>query len=242
MIAPLQFTFQFIVDVPLLVRLAPLLLILAGFSAAGRLLERAFSVVPVVGSGLQLLIQGITYLGVVIGAFCIISGVQTWLTGNNILQTFFVLYIAAVSGVQTVYGLTGYLFGLIVQYMYYFWIHPAYTYGILILVGFALVMKPVKEFPWAPILALLVGIGITALIWKFLNVTEIQWLILVFIGILIVTYLLLKFIEDMLKALAMIFTFPVIAVPLGLICIIQGILLLIGGTLGNVFAPFFGIF
>lgn len=240
MIIPLQFGFQFIVDIPLLVRLAPLFLILAGFASAGRLLERAFGVVPVVGSGIQLFIRATIYLGIIIGAFCISSGIQTWITGGNILQSFFIIYLAAINGAQIVYGFAGYLLGLIIQYEYYFWIHAAYTYGILIFVGFALVMKPIKAFPWAALLALLVGGGVTVLVWEYFNVTEIQWLILIFVAILLVTYLLFKFIEDLFKALAMILTFPVIAVPLGLICIIQGILLLIGGTLGNVFAPLFG--
>ncbi|MFB0560477.1 MAG: hypothetical protein ACETWM_04465 [Candidatus Lokiarchaeia archaeon] len=240
MIVPLQFGFQFIVDIPLLVRLAPLFLILAGFASAGRLLERAFGVVPVVGSGIQLFIRATIYIGIIIGVFCIISGIQTWTTGGNILTSFFIIYAAAISGAQIVYGFAGYLLGLIIQYEYYFLIHAAYTYGILIFVGFALVMKPIKAFPWAALLALLVGGGVTVLVWEYFNVTEIQWLILIFIAILLVTYLLFKFIEDLFKALAMILTFPVIAVPLGLICIIQGILLLIGGTLGNVFAPLFG--
>lgn len=45
--------------------------------------------------------------------------------------------------------------------------------------------------------------------------------------------MLLVFIEVLFKAIATILTFPVIAVPLGIICIMQGILLLIGSTLGN---------
>ncbi len=240
MLVPLQFGFQFTVDIPLLVRLAPIFLILAGFASAGRLFERAFGAVPVIGSGMQLFIKALIYIGIIIGVFCIISGIQTWITGGNILQSYFIIFAAAISGVQSVYGFAGYLLGLIIKYQYYFWIHASYTYGILIFVGFALVMKPIKAFPWAALLALLVGGGVTVLVWKYFNVTEIQWLILIFIAILLVTYLLFKFVEDLFKALAMVLTFPVIAVPLGLICIIQGILLLIGGTLGNVFAPLFG--
>ncbi|MEM2134566.1 MAG: hypothetical protein Q6366_017155 [Candidatus Freyarchaeota archaeon] len=240
MIVTLQFGFQFTLDIPLLVRLAPLFLILAGSAAAGRLLERAFRVVPVVGSGVQLLIRIIVYLGIIIGIFCIISGVQTWLTGNNILQSFSILYLAAISGVQSVYGFTFYMLGLIIQYKYYFWLHPAYTYGILILVGFALLMKPIKAVPWAAVIALLVGGGVTVLVWKYFNITETTWLIVVFIAVLLLTYLLFKFIEDLLKILAMILTFPIIAVPFGLICIVQGILLLIGSSLGAILAPLLG--
>lgn len=240
MLVPLQFAFQFTIDIPILVRLAPLFLILAGFASAGRLLERAFGVVPVIGSGIQLFIRSTIYLGIIIGVFCIASGIQTWITGGNILTSYFIIFAAAVNGAQVFYGLAGYLLGLIIHYEYYFWVHAAYTYGILIFVGFALVMKPIKAFPWAALLALFVGGGVAVLVWKYFNVTEIQWLILIFIAILLLTYLLFKFIEDLFKALAMILTFPVIAIPLGLICIIQAILLLIGSTLGNVFAPLFG--
>jgi hypothetical protein len=242
MVVPLQFGFQFMVDIPLLVKLAPLFLIIAGIASAGRLLERAFGVTPAVGSRIQLLVKAIIYLGIIIGAFCIISAVEIWITGGNIFQSFLIMYLAAIFGVQSVYGFTGYLLGLIFQYKYYFWIDASYTYGILILVGFALVMKPIKMFPWAALLSLLVSGGVTVLVWKFLNI-QIQWLILIFVVILIVTYLLFKFIESIFKAIASILTFPVVAVPLGIICIIQGILLLIGSTLPNLWAPpLFGLF
>jgi hypothetical protein len=242
MIVPLQFGFQFTVDIPLLVKLAPLLLILAGIASAGRLLERAFGVTPAVGSSIQVLIKAIIYLGIIIGALCIISAIQIFMTGS-IFQSFLIVYLAAISGVQSVHGFAGYLLWLIFQYKYYFWIRASYTYGILLLVGFSLVVKPIKMFPWAALLALLVSGVVTVLVWQFLNITGILWLILIFVVTLIVTYLLFKFVETIFKAIATILTFPVIAIPLGIICIIQGILLLIGSTLPNLFSPpLFGLF
>lgn len=234
MVIPLQFGYQFVVDIPLLVKLVPLLLILAGISSAGRLLERAFATV---GNRMQLLIKAIIYLGIIIGALCIISAVQIWITGGSIFQSFLMTYLAAISGVQSVYGFAGYLLGLIFQYKYYFWINAVYTWGILLFVGFGLVMKPIKMFPWAALLVLLVSTGITVIVWKVFSTVEIQWLILIFAVTLIVTYLLFKFIETIFKTIAWILTFPVIAIPLGIICIIQGILLLFGLTLGNLFSP-----
>ncbi|UCH31095.1 MAG: hypothetical protein JSV05_06180 [Candidatus Bathyarchaeota archaeon] len=107
------------------------------------------------------------------------------------------------------------------------------TQILLILTGLALMLKPLKDIPWAAFVALLVGglcVGLLFLVFPLpetvLGVSSTWVYILVFLAPALFAYVLFKFLEDVLKLLALILTFTPLKTILGLLCIIQGILLL----------------
>lgn len=108
------------------------------------------------------------------------------------------------------------------------------TRYLLIATGLALILKLVKDVPWAALIALLVGGVCAGYVFLYLSVPgevfgiSSKWIYLAafFVPALIV-YLLLKFIEDVLRLIGTILASRPVAITLGLICIAQGILLLL---------------
>jgi len=106
------------------------------------------------------------------------------------------------------------------------------TQYLLLITGLALFLKPIKDIPWAALLGLVVGGLCAGFVYLFYPLPETvygissTWIYLVifFIPALLV-YMLFKFIEDVLRLIAMVLTFKPVALALGLICILQGILL-----------------
>lgn len=125
---------------------------------------------------------------------------------------------------------------------------PALDVGtryLLIATGLALILKPVKDVPWAALIALLVGGVCAGYVFLYLSVPgtvfgiSSMWIYLAafFVPALLV-YLLLKFIEDVLRLIGTILASKPVAITLGLICIAQGILLLLFDK--SLFTIFFG--
>ncbi|WEU40064.1 MAG: hypothetical protein OdinLCB4_006225 [Candidatus Odinarchaeum yellowstonii] len=103
------------------------------------------------------------------------------------------------------------------------------TIILFILAGLALTLAPTVQLPLAGLLALGVG-GVAAFyISGFIHNT---WIIAaVFIIIVAVIFLFAKAVEEVLDLLGKILGFPLISMILGSLCVLQGVLLLLGSSL-----------
>jgi len=113
-----------------------------------------------------------------------------------------------------------------------------YTQYLLIVTGLALVLKPIKDIPWAALTGLLIGGVCAGYVYLFFPLPETvfgissTWIYLaVFFVPALLVYLLFKFIEDLLRLIGIILASRPVSIILGLICIVQGILLLLDKSL-----------
>ena len=112
------------------------------------------------------------------------------------------------------------------------------TQYLLLLTGLALFLKPMKDIPWAALIGLVVGGLCAGFVFLFYPLPgtvygiSSTWIyLLIFLIPALFVYMLFKFIEDVLRLIAMVLAFKPVALTLGLICIIQGILLLLNKSL-----------
>ena len=96
-------------------------------------------------------------------------------------------------------------------------------------------LKPIKDFPWAALMGLIAGGLVAGAVYFFLPLPETVagiasiwvYLIIFFVPAVIV-YMIFKFIEDILKLLGTILASKPVTLIVGIVCIVQGILLLLG--------------
>lgn len=113
-----------------------------------------------------------------------------------------------------------------------------YTQYLLIATGLALILKPIKDIPWAALIASLIGGLCVGYVYLFFPLSETVfgvsstwvYLIIFFVPALLV-YLLFKFIEDLLRLVGAILASRPVSIILGLICIVQGFLLFLDTSL-----------
>ncbi len=113
-----------------------------------------------------------------------------------------------------------------------------YTKYLLIATGLALILKPIKDIPWAALIALLIGGLCAGYVYLFFPLPETvfgissTWIYLaIFFVPALLVYLLFKFIEDLLRLVGAILASRPVSIILGLICIVQGFLLLLDESL-----------
>lgn len=104
--------------------------------------------------------------------------------------------------------------------------------------GFALSLKPIKDMKWAALITLGVGGLIMILFWLFVPSAPSTLLIILIILLMLIIYMALKFIEDFYTILSSVLTSPPIAVGLGVLCIIEGILLILNSSLLEILTSF----
>jgi hypothetical protein len=116
------------------------------------------------------------------------------------------------------------------------------TQYLMIVVGLALFLKPMKDIPWAALLGLAVGGLCAGVVFLFYPLPETvygissTWIyLLIFFVPAVFVYMVFKFIEDVLGLISMVLTFKPVTLALGLICIAQGILLLLETSLFEIF-------
>jgi hypothetical protein len=118
------------------------------------------------------------------------------------------------------------------------------TKYLLVVIGLALFLKPVKNFPIAALIGLTVGCACAAYVILFVPLPEtvlgvsVRWVyLIVFLVPALITYLLFKFIEDALRLIRIVLTFEPVAIILGLVCIANGLLMLFGTSLFAILFP-----
>ena len=113
-----------------------------------------------------------------------------------------------------------------------------YTIYLLIIAGLVLMLKPIKDFPWAALLGLIAG-GLSAgAVYFFfplpetvLGISAIWVYLIIFLIPAVIVYMVFKFIEDVLKLLGTLLASKPITLIVGFICIAQGVLLLLDNNL-----------
>jgi len=112
------------------------------------------------------------------------------------------------------------------------------VWGLLVVTGLGLVLKPLSKVPFSALLGLAAGLACAGLLyWYFplpetvLGISSMWIYLVVFLVPALIVFLIFKFAEDLAKFFGMILgSWPVMAV-LGLLCLAQGILLLMNQSL-----------
>jgi hypothetical protein len=115
-----------------------------------------------------------------------------------------------------------------------------YTIYLLIIAGLVLILRPIKDFPWAALLGLIAG-GLSAgAVYFFfptlipetvLGISAIWIYVIIFLIPAVIVYMVFKFIEDVLKLLGTLLASKPVTLIVGFVCIAQGILLLLDKNL-----------
>lgn len=124
------------------------------------------------------------------------------------------------------YGVASLIFGILTfgSSAYPNWI----AWG-LVIVGVSLFLKPLKDIPWASLLGLIVAGAATAYLAMnmppvIISGLDVRWiLVAVFIIVLLIIYLLFKFIEDIFELLGMLLSNKPVSILIGLGAIAIGI-------------------
>ena len=113
-----------------------------------------------------------------------------------------------------------------------------YTQYLLIIAGLVLILKPIKDFPWAALLGLIAG-GLSAgAVYFFFPLPETvlgiasTWVyVIIFLIPAVIVYMVFKFIEDVLKLIGTLLASKPVTLIVGFICIAQGVLLILDKNL-----------
>jgi hypothetical protein len=113
-----------------------------------------------------------------------------------------------------------------------------YTIYLLIIAGVVLILRPIKDFPWAALLGLIAGGAAAGAVYFFFPLPETVfgiasvWVyVIIFLVPAVIVYMVFKFIEDVLKLVGTLLASRPITLIVGFICIAQGILLLLDNNL-----------
>jgi hypothetical protein len=113
-----------------------------------------------------------------------------------------------------------------------------YTIYLLIIAGLVLILRPIKDFPWAALLGLIAG-GLSAgAVYFFFplpdtvfGISAIWVYLIIFLIPAVIVYMVFKFIEDVLKLIGTLLASKPVTLIVGFVCIAQGILLLLDKNL-----------
>jgi hypothetical protein len=134
----------------------------------------------------------------------------------------------------------GFLVGIVALVLVYLLFssgkYDLFTLGILAVAGVMLFLRPIKSVRWAALVALAVGLLASYYAYNVFQVST-TVLIIVFVAATLLLYLLFKFAEDLLGIIGAILSFPPIAVIIGLACVVQAILILLGQSLIGLIPP-----
>jgi hypothetical protein len=108
--------------------------------------------------------------------------------------------------------------------------YDLFTLIVLAVAGSMLFLRPVKNVRWAALVGLVVGVLVSYYVYNAFHVTT-TVLAIVFVATTLLLYLLFKFAEDLVGIIGGILSFPPIAVIIGILCILQAILILMGTSL-----------
>ncbi|MFX1506235.1 MAG: hypothetical protein ACFFDC_08970 [Promethearchaeota archaeon] len=120
--------------------------------------------------------------------------------------------------------------------------YPAFdlfTIACLGILSLVLILRPIKDFRIGAFISLAVGLLGAGLL-VLLGTESIQLLAIVFVIIFFAIYLSIKLIEDLYLLIAEVLSSPVISITVGVLCIIQGILLFFGVSIGGIITLLLG--
>ncbi len=113
-----------------------------------------------------------------------------------------------------------------------------YTIYLLIIAGLVLMLKPIKDFPWAALLGLIAGGLCAGAVYFFfplpetvLGIAAIWVYVIIFLIPAVIVYMVFKFIEDVLKLIGTLLASKPVTLIVGFVCIAQGVLLLLDKNL-----------
>jgi len=115
-----------------------------------------------------------------------------------------------------------------------------YTIYLLIIAGLVLMLKPIKDFPWAALLGLIAGGLCAGAVYFFFptlipetvfGIASIWVYVIIFLIPAVIVYMVFKFIEDVLKLLGTLLASKPVTLIVGFICIAQGVLLILDKNL-----------
>lgn len=114
--------------------------------------------------------------------------------------------------------------------------YDPFTLGILVVAGLMLFLRPIRNLRWAALVAFVVGLLAAYYAYNAFKVST-TVLIIVFVAATLLLYLLFKFAEDLLGIIGGILSFAPIAIIIGVICVVQALLLLMGQSLSSYIPP-----
>lgn len=97
--------------------------------------------------------------------------------------------------------------------------------------GLGIFLRPIRGLRWAALLALMVGLASSYILIRYLMVSSPLVIAFGFLVPALLTYLALKFLEDLIQVIGAILSFPPFAFALGALGMVQGLLLLLGRSL-----------
>jgi hypothetical protein len=113
-----------------------------------------------------------------------------------------------------------------------------YTQYLLIIAGLVLILRPIKDFPWAALLGLLAGGLCAGAVYFFfplpetvVGIASIWVYVIIFLIPAVIVYMVFKFIEDVLKLIGTLLASKPVTLIVGCVCIAQGVLLLLDKNL-----------
>jgi len=127
------------------------------------------------------------------------------------------------------------------------WLNQAWDSGtryLLVVTGLALVLKPLKAVPWAALIGLVIGGSCAGLVYILYPLPETvlgissTWVYLaIFLIPTLLAYIFFKFAEDLLKLVGTILASRPVVTILGILCLLQGVLLLLNMSIFTSFLP-----
>lgn len=115
----------------------------------------------------------------------------------------------------------------------------SFTIALTVITGLLLILRPLKNVRWAALLGLSAGALTAYFAWAVLHVTSQVILLVAGLVVALLVYVIFKFAEDILHVAGGILSFPPIAIAIGLIAILHGVLLLFGSGIPDLMGPFF---
>ena len=113
------------------------------------------------------------------------------------------------------------------------------TIACLGILGLVLILRPIKDFRFGAFISLAIGL-LGAGLFIFLGTESVQLLAVVFLILFIGIYLLIKFVEDLYLLIAEVLSSPLISVIVGILCLLQGILQILGLSIGGIITLLLG--
>ncbi|MDH5448828.1 MAG: hypothetical protein OEY24_05980 [Candidatus Bathyarchaeota archaeon] len=127
------------------------------------------------------------------------------------------------------------------------WLSQAWDSGtryLLVVTGLALVLKPLKDVPWAALIGLVVGslcVGLVYILYPLpetvLGISSTWVYLAIFLIPALLAYTFFKFVEDLLKLVGTVLASRPVATILGVLCLLQGALLLLNISIFASFLP-----